>query len=123
MAVIGLSPAGVDIIMSAVDRIDNFDPNYYPTAENIAEYVSNTLVADEKVTIDDINISSAVIARKYPGLFGSDIDETATINILVEAFKSSLSARIGSSNIGKFALIFIITFLGYTMVIGGGGKR
>ncbi len=108
--------------MASVDRIDNFDPNYYPTAENIADYVNNTLSANETATADDINIASAIIARKYPALFGEDIDETMTINTLVEAFSNSLKARISNSGLGKLALIFIITFFGYTIIFGGGQR-
>jgi hypothetical protein len=112
MAVIDLSPSANDIIMASVSRIDNFDPNYYPDADNIAIYVNETLPPDETVTIEDIDLASAVLARKYPDLLGY-VDEIKTISELVNAFKSAMSNRIVKQSYKNLLIAAVLIFTGY----------
>ena len=110
MAVIDLSQSATDIIMVSVDRIDNFDPNYYPTADNIAQYVNAILPPDETVTIEDINLASAVIARKYPDLLG--LVGIQTINELITAFRNAMSKRIVKQSY-NLLIAAVLIFTGY----------
>lgn len=110
--VIDLSPSANDIIMKSVDRIDNFDPSYYPDADNIAIYVNSILPPDETVTIEDVNLASAVLARKYPDLLGY-VDEIKTINELAIAFKSAMSKRIVKQSYNSLLKAAVLIFTAY----------
>jgi hypothetical protein len=112
MAVITLSPSANDIIMNSVDRIENFDPNYYPDADNIAIYVNETLPPDETLTIEDIDLASAVLVRKYPDLLGY-VDEIQTISELINAFKSALSKRIVVQSYNSLLKAAVLIFTAY----------
>jgi hypothetical protein len=113
MPIIDLTQSARDIIFISSAYIDSI-PNYYPTAEGLAQYV-NGAMPDETVTLQDIKIASAVIGKKYPDIFGVDKDALEIENTLVNAFSTAMSLRITeqSSFIKDFAIIFTIVLGGY----------